>query len=161
GYVVVQGEPVLVGEMGGRPVYESGDTGYCLTRLVERVLPQSVLYRYPFTTANKRLLWSAVAELLLDLHECGAYLADPSLANVLVDLTGQRLTAVMADAETAEVVHGSLSEGLRQQDIEAFVESLEWQAEDIRLARGLPEEQRLVTDEDADYFRSRYVGLRA
>jgi hypothetical protein len=161
GYVVVRGEPIEAGEVAGRPVYISGDIGYCVTRLAERVLPQSVLYRYPFTDANKRLLWSAVAELLLDLHEAGAYWGDPSLANVLMDLSGQRLTAVMADAETAELVSGPLGEGMRQQDVEAFVESLQWQAEDIRLARGLSEEQHLVTAGDADYFRSRYRGLRA
>jgi Domain of unknown function (DUF4032) len=68
---------------------------------------------------------------------------------------------VMADAETVELVDGPLSEGLRQQDLEAFVESLEWQAEDIRLARGLPDDQHLVTAGDAAYFRSRYSGLRA
>ncbi|MGH2517399.1 MAG: hypothetical protein ACRDHP_17255, partial [Ktedonobacterales bacterium] len=56
GSVVVRGEPLPMGEVGGRPVYISGDTGYCVTRLAERVLPQSVLYRYPFTESNKRLL---------------------------------------------------------------------------------------------------------
>src|SRR5262249_53581304 len=138
GYVVVHGEAIVVGEGAGYAIYESGDTGYCVTRLAERVLPQAILYGYPFTTVNKRLVWSAVAELLLNLHEAGVYWGDPSLANVLIDLRGYRLTALMADAETAEVVSGPLSEGLRRQDVEAFVESLEWQAEDIRIARGLP-----------------------
>jgi hypothetical protein len=41
------------------------------------------------------------------------------------------------------------------------LESLEWQAEDIRLARGLDDEHRLVTEDDAAYFLSRYDGLRA
>ncbi len=161
GFVVTAGEPVLAGEIAGRPVYESGDTGYCITRLAERVLPQSILYRYPFTPANKRLLLSAIAELMLDLHEAGVYWGDPSLANVLIDLSGQRLTAVMADGETAEIVNGALSEGLRRQDIEAFAESLEWQAEDIRLARGLPEGETPLTESDAEYFLVRYQGLRA
>ncbi|MEO7002501.1 MAG: hypothetical protein ABI068_11795 [Ktedonobacterales bacterium] len=114
GYVLTSGEPIPVGEMGGRLVYMSGDVGYCITRLAERVLPQSLLYRYPFTDANKRLLWNAIAELLLDLHEAGVYWGDPSLANVLIDLSDKRLTAVMADAETAQVVKGPLSAGLRQ-----------------------------------------------
>lgn len=161
GFVAVRGEAIAVGELGGRTVYESGDVGYCVTRLAERVLPQSVLYRYPFTDANKRLLWSAVAELLLDLHEGGVYWGDPSLANVLMDLGDQRLTAVMADGETAELVSGPLNEGMRQQDIDSFAESLAWQAEDIRVARGLPEDQRLVTDGDIAYFVGRYAGLRA
>jgi len=161
GYVVTHGEPVAVGEIGGRTAYMSGDVGYCITRLAERVLPQSILYRYPFNDENKRLLWNAIAELLLDLHEAGCYWGDPSLANVLIDLHDERLTAVMADAETAELVNGPISEGLRRQDLEAFVESIEWQAEDIRLARDLPEEAELVTEGDAQYFLSRYEGLRA
>jgi Domain of unknown function (DUF4032) len=161
GFVVTHGEPVAVGAIGGRTAYMSGDTGYCITRLAERVLPQSILYRYPFNDENKRLLWNAVAELLLDLHEAGCYWGDPSLANVLIDLHDERLTAVMADAETAESVDGPLSEGLRRQDLESFVESIEWQAEDIRLARNLPEETELVTENDTQYFLSRYEGLRA
>jgi Domain of unknown function (DUF4032) len=161
GHVITHGEPIPAGELAGRTLYLSGDTGYCITRLAERVLPQSILYRYPFTDHNKRLLWNAVAELLLDLHEHGVYWGDPSLANVLMDLSGQRLTAVMADGETAQLVTGALDEGLRRQDLDAFVESLRWQAEDIRLARGLAEDQDLVTDDDAGYFLSRYAGLRA
>jgi hypothetical protein len=161
GYVVVHGEPVVAGELAGHALYESGDMGYCITRLAEHVLPQSVLYRYPFTEVNKRLLWSAVAELLLNLHEAGVYWGDPSLANVLIDLRDHRLTAVMADAETAEIVGGALSEGLREADLEAFTESLEWQAEDIRLARGLSADTSLVTESDAAYFRRCYDGLRS
>lgn len=161
GYVVSTGTPIPVGEMGGRTLYMSGDTGYCVTRLAERVLPQSVLYRYPFTDANKRLLWSAIAELLLDLHEHGVYWGDPSLANILVDLSGHRLTAVLADAETVEVVDGPLSEMRRQQDLDALVESLAWQGEDIRIARGLGDEAQVVTEGDAQYVLRRYAGLRA
>ena len=160
GWTVVRGEPIYAGDVAGRPQYMSGDMGYCITRLAERVLPQSILYRYPFTDSNKRLLWNAIAELLLDLHEAGVYWGDPSLANILMDLSGHRLTAVMADAETAEVVNGTLDEGLRRQDLDSFVESLEWQAEDIRIARGLTEEQHLVTEGDAQDFLARYAGLR-
>ncbi|HLY29469.1 MAG TPA: hypothetical protein VKQ36_00445, partial [Ktedonobacterales bacterium] len=161
GHIVTGGEPIPVGEIGGRKMYMSGDVGYCITRLAEHVLPQSILYRYPFTEANKRLLWNAVAELLLNLHEAGVFWGDPSLANTLIDLSDQRLTAVMADGETAQIVAGALSEGMRQQDLDAFVESLIWQAEDIRLARGLAEDAQLVTESDADYFLTRYAGLRA
>jgi hypothetical protein len=135
GYVVTVGEQIGAGEIAGRPVYVSGDVGFCVTRLAEHVLPQSAFYRYPFTDLNKRLLWNAVAELLLQLHEAGVCWGDPSLANVLRDLSGHRLTAIMADAETAEVVQSQLADGLRAQDLDASAESLEWQAEDIRLAR--------------------------
>jgi hypothetical protein len=161
GHVTVRGAPIAAGEVGGRSLYTSGDVGYCVTRLAARVLPQSILYGYPFTDANKRLLWSAVAELLLDLHEAGVYWGDPSLANVLMDLGGHRLTALMADAETARLFPPPLPDGLRRQDLDLFLENVAWQAEDIRLARDLPDEQPLVTEGDADYLVARYAGLRA
>jgi hypothetical protein len=161
GYVITRGELVAAGVAAGRQVYLSGDLGYCVTRLAERALPQSLLYSFPFTGVNKRLLLNAVAALLLSLHESGVYWGDPSLANILISLSGRRLTALLADAETAEIVSGALDEGLRQQDLNAFVEAMEWQAEDIRLARGLREDAPLVTEEDASYFLSRYAGLRA
>lgn len=160
GYVVTRGEPIPVGVVAGQTAYLSGDAGYCVTRLAERVLPQSILYSYPFTESNKRLLLNAVAALLLDLHEAGVYWGDPSLANILMDLSDRQLSAVMADAETAEVLPAPLYEGLRQQDLAAFLEAMEWQAEDIRLARGLGEDARLVTEADAEYFLARYAGLR-
>lgn len=161
GVVIVRGDPLPVGEVGGQTAYVDGDIGYCVTRLAEHVLPQSILYRYPFTDENKRLLWNAVVELLVSLHESGVYWGDPSLANVLIDLSDRRLVAVMADAETAEIMPAPLAEGLRRQDLDAFVESLEWQTEDIRLARGLPEDRHLVTGGDTEYILSRYAGLRA
>jgi hypothetical protein len=161
GWLSISGAPIEAGSIGGRPVYLSGDDGYCVTRLAERALPQSILYRYPFTEPNKRLLWNAIAGLLFALHEAGVYWGDPSLANMLIQLGERRLTAVMADAETAEVVSGALSEGLRRQDLEAFAESLTWQAEDIRLARGLGEETQLITEGDIEYVLSRYEALRA
>lgn len=161
GWLSVNGEPIEAGTIGGRAVYLSGDNGYCVTRLAEHALPQSILYSYPFTEPNKRLLWHAIAALLFALHEAGVYWGDPSLANVLIQLGGRRLTAVMADAETAEVVNGPLSEGLRRQDLEAFAESLTWQAEDIRLARGLGEDHQLITEGDIAYVVSHYEALRA
>lgn len=161
GWVAVSGAPIEAGSVGGRPVYLSGDNGYCVTRLAEHALPQSILYRYPFTEPNKRLLWNAIAGLLIELHEAGIYWGDPSLANVLIDLSERRLRAVMADAETAEVVSGPLGEGLRRQDLEAFAESLAWQSEDIRLARGLTEDTQLITEGDINYVLSRYEALRA
>lgn len=166
GVVIVRSEPVEAGVVASHAVYESGDVGYLITRLAERVLPQSLLYRYPFTVANKRILWNAVVGLLVRLHDAGVYWGDPSLANILIEFDQRRIRAVLADAETAEVNpravgRGGLSEGMRRQDIAALAESLIWQAEDIRLARGLPEDAAIVTDDDVDYIESRYVGLRA
>jgi hypothetical protein len=159
GTVVVAGEPIPAGSVGGVTQYIWDDRGYSITRLAERVIPHSLLYRYPFTEENKRLLWNAVAELLLTLHDHGIFWGDPSLANILIYLSRHRVTAIMADAETTEIYDEPLSDARREQDLEMFIESLEWEAEDIRQARGLSE--RIITESDASYFRHHYAALRA
>jgi hypothetical protein len=158
GSVVVSGRPLLLDEHGpgGVPEYVSGDRGYTVTKLAPRVIPHSLLYSVPFTRKNKHHLLSAIAVLLVELHEHGVYWGDPSLANVLIRIDGKRILAIMADAETAELFPGPVSDSLREQDLESFGESLLWQAEDMRQARGLPEEKEIVDDKDFRYFQRRY-----
>ena len=162
GSVSVPGPPVSLDVQGpgGVPQYTSGDRGYTVTRLAPRVVPQVLLYRLPFTKRTKRHLWAAVAVLLIELHEHGVYWGDPSLANILIRIDGRRILAIMADAETAELFPGPLSDGLREQDIALFGESLIWQAEDLRQARGLPEDEQVIDNEDFRYFERRYRWLR-
>lgn len=162
GTVIVSAPPVLLDEQGpgGVPQYTSGDRGYTITRLAARVIPHVMLYRIPFTKRNKQRIWSAVAVLMIELHEHGVYWGDPSLANILIRIDGRRVLAIMADAETAELFPGPVSEGLREQDLALFNESLLWQAEDLREAQGLPEEKQIVGDEDFRYFERRYRWLR-
>lgn len=162
GNVTVAAPPLLIEEKGpgGVPQYTSGDRGYTVTSLAPRVIPNSLLFRLPFTRRTKRHLLSAVAVLLVELHEHGVFWGDPSLANVLIRIDGRRILAIMADAETAELFAGPTAEGLREEDIALFGESLIWQAEDLRRARGLPEEETVVDDEDFRYFERRYRWLR-
>jgi hypothetical protein len=162
GSVTVPEPPVLLDTHGpgGLPQYISGDRGYTVTRLAPRVVPHSLLFSLRFARRTKRRLLEAVAVLLVELHEHGAYWGDPSLANVLIRIDGRRILAIMADAETAELFHGPISEGLREQDIASFGESLIWQAEDLRQARGLPEEETVLDEEDFHYFERRYRWLR-
>jgi hypothetical protein len=162
GSVTVAGQPLLLDTNGpgGLPQYTSEDRGYTVTRLAPRVIPHSVLFRVPFTKRTKRHLLGAVAVLLVELHEHGVYWGDPSLANVLIRIDGRRILAIMADAETAELFPGPISDGLREQDIASFGESLIWQAEDLRQERGLPEEEILVDEQDFHYFERRYRWLR-
>jgi Domain of unknown function (DUF4032) len=162
GTVTVAAPPVLLEEHGpdGRPQYTSGDRGYTVTRLAPRVVPHSVLFSLPFTRRTKRRLLEAVAVLLVELHEHGVYWGDPSLANVLIRIDGRSILAIMADAETAELFSGPVSKGLREQDIASFGESLMWQAEDLRQARRLPEEEEVLDEEDFHYFERRYRWLR-
>lgn len=160
GSVVIVGELIPAGEIGGISQFTSGDMGYCITQLATRVLPQSLLYQYPFTQANKKMLLVAIAQLLATLHEAGVYWGDPSLANALIDLSRRRLLAVLADAETVQLYPSSLNAALRQADVDFFVESMRWQSEDIRIARDLPEDETVLDESDADFFIESYASFR-
>jgi hypothetical protein len=161
GVVSVSAPPERVesGEVGGLPQYVSGDRGYTVTRLAARVMPHSLLFRLPFNRRTKRHLLGAIAVLMVELHEHGIYWGDPSLANILIRIDGKRIMAIMADAETAEIFAGAISKGLREQDLDLFHESLIWQAEDLRQARGLAEDVELLDEADYRYFLRRYRWL--
>ena len=162
GSVFVHGSPILLEEHGlhGLPQYISGDRGYTVTHLAPRVMPHALLYRIPFTRKTKHTLLAAITILLIELHEHGIYWGDPSLANVLIRVDGRRILAIMADAETAELFPGPVSDPLREQDLELFRESLLWQSEDLRQARGLSEEDEIIDDKDFRYLERRYQLLR-
>ncbi len=161
GSVIVSAPRILLEEHGpgGVPQYIDGSRGYTVTLLAPRVIPHALLYRIPFTRQNKRRILSAIALLLIELHEHGVYWGDPSLANVLIRIAGQRIQAILADAETAEFFPEALSDNLREQDLALFGESLLWQAEDLRQARGVAEEEDLVDDKDFRYLEQRYRAL--
>jgi hypothetical protein len=145
---------------GGVSSYLSGDRGYLVTRLALRVVPHAFLYRLPLNRRTKQRILSAIAVLMIEIHEHGIYWGDPSLANILLRIDGRRILAILADAETAEYFTGPTSSGLREQDLASFEESLIWQAEDLRQARELPEDQQPLDDTDFRYFMRRYRWLR-
>jgi hypothetical protein len=162
GSVIVPASPIAleIPRLAGATQYISGDRGYTVTRLAPRVIPHVLLYRLPLNKRTKQHLLSAIAVLMIELHEHGVYWGDPSLANALIRIDGRRILAIMADAETAELFPGPVSDGLRGQDLALFGESLAWQAEDLRQARGLPEEAQVLDDNDFRYFERRYFWLR-
>ena len=162
GSVTVPEPPIAlaVPQIGGVKQYISGDRGYTVTRLAPRVVPHVMLYRLPLNKRTRQRLLAAVAVLMIELHEHGVYWGDPSLANALIRIDGRSILAIMADAETSELFPGSINEGLREQDLALFSEPLAWQAEDLRLARGLPEEVQVLDDKDFRYFERRYRALR-
>jgi hypothetical protein len=160
GVVVAPGPPIAVGEIAGVTQYMPGDRGYCITRLAQRVIPQALLYRYPFTRRNRQMLWNAIIALLLNLHDRGVFWGDPSLANALIDLSQHKVRALLADAETVELYPGPLEEHRRQEDLAALQESLLWTGEDIRLARGDGQGPLPITEEDVDYIARHYAALR-
>jgi hypothetical protein len=160
GTLTVPGSPIPLAVSGNVAQYFSGDRGYIVTRLASRVIPHAFLYRLPLNRRSKQRLLSAIAVLMIELHEHGVYWGDPSLANILLRIDGKRILAIMADAETSELFSGPVSDGLREQDLAAFSESLAWQAEDLRQARGLPEDQQPLDDTDFRYFERHYRWLR-
>lgn len=160
GVVVAPGPPIAVGKVAGVTQYMPGDRGYCITRLAQRVIPQALLYRYPFTRRNRQMLWNAIVSLLLNLHDRGIFWGDPSLANILVDLSHHQVRAMLADAETVELYAEPLEEMRRQEDLAALQESLLWTGEDIRVARGQEDGPGPITEEDTEYIAHLYTELR-
>ena len=144
----------------GMRQYINADRGYTVTQLAPRVVPHVLLYRLPLTRRTKQRILSAVAVLMVELHEHGVYWGDPSLANALIRIDGREILGIMADAETVEMFSGPISEGLREQDLAQFGESLAWQAEDLRQAKGLPEDVQVLDDSDYRYFYQRYRAIR-
>jgi hypothetical protein len=138
-------------------------TGYLITGLMEKVLPDSYLFRRTFTRENRNRIWDAVIRLFVQLHANGVYWGDASLANMLVHFSttilpemGRRtqLQAVLADAETVEV-RPSLSDALRIADVEYFLESMLWNAADLRAGGGIRDP--MVTEGDREYLRGFYA----
>ncbi len=162
GTIIVPHPPVSLGVLGpgGRAQYTSGDKGYTITLLAPRVVPHVYLYRLSLTRRTRQRLLSTVAILMIELHQHGVYWGDPSLANILIRIDGKHVLAIMADAETTELFSGTISDGLREQDLASFAETLAWQAEDLRQAHSLPESTRILDDSDFRYFERRYRWLR-
>jgi hypothetical protein len=142
--------------------YEPNIVGFSITLLLDRVLPDSLLYRRAFKPESRRRIWDAIVDLFVELHSNGIYWGDASLANVLVKFlkvdipyVGKKtqLKAFLADAETVEI-HDSISDSLRQQDLDFFFESMEWINEDLR-ASGILRDA-LATVEDRAYIQHRY-----
>ncbi len=161
GCVVREEEPIEVETQVGRS-YVRNLVGHTVTLLVERVLPDSQLYRRAFRFENRKRIWDAIVDLFVNLHLHGVLWGDASLANVLVKFLrveiphiGKKveLKAFLADAETIEI-HDTISDSLRKTDLEYFIDSMEWINQDL-LAEGILRDP-LDTQEDIEYIRESY-----
>ncbi len=150
----------------GSQVYQR-QTGYLITELMEKVVPDAFLYKRGFSKENRRRIWDAVITLFVEMHSKGVYWGDASLANMLIHFSNEvepqlgyrtKLRAVLADAETVEI-HPSLSESLRLADVEFFLESMLWMEADLK-ASGIVRES-VITDQDQrmiiDTYQERYA----
>ena len=66
---------------------EQRRAGYLVTELMEKVIPDSHLFRRTFTRENRHRIWDAVIRLFVLLHANGVYWGDASLANMLVNFS--------------------------------------------------------------------------
>ncbi len=161
GVVVREEAPVLIETSAGAQRAEN-EIGHSVTRLADRVLPDSLLFRFGFTRDNRRRILDAELDLFVDLHVNGIYWGDASMANTLIRFRKEnipyvgrhtRLQAVLADAETVEM-RGALSDALRRADVETFIDSMHWMHEDLRLA-GIFRDPH-ATEEDTAFFLGEY-----
>ena len=137
-------------------------TGYLVTELMEKVVPDSYLFKRGFSPENRKRIWDAVVRLFIQMHGHGVYWGDASLANMLIRFTTEivpelgrrtKLSAILADAETVEI-RPSISDTMRITDVELFLESMLWTEADLR-ASGVVRDP-LVTQEDQHYVLSSY-----
>ncbi len=160
--VVARDDGTSVVETAIGPQTETRVAGFLFTRLMEKVVPDSLLFRRGFSTRNRNRIWDAVVHLFVQLHGNGVYWGDASLANMLIHFStevvpqlGRRtvLRAMLADAETVET-RPFLSDSLRHADVEFFLESMLWTEADFR-ASGIVRDP-LMTREDQGYIRGSY-----
>lgn len=144
---------------------ERNIVGHTVTLLVDRVLPDSQLFRRAFKMENRQRIWDAIVDLFVELHSNGVFWGDASLYNTLVKFIKvdiphigkrTRLKAFLADAETVEI-RSSLSDSLRYADLNFFFESMEWINEDLRAEGAIRDE--LATERDKLYLRQNYDRL--
>ncbi|MDL1893500.1 DUF4032 domain-containing protein [Sphingobacteriales bacterium CHB3] len=137
-------------------------TGFLITELMEKVVPDSFLFRRGFSKNNRRRIWDAVIRLFVEMHSQGVYWGDASLANMLINFSSEiepelgrrtRLRAILADAETVEI-HRSITDSLRLADVEFFLESMQWTEADLR-ASGIVRDA-VMTDEDQEFILETY-----
>ncbi len=161
GYVVREEAPIPVETPIGIQ-YEVNHVSHTVTVLVNKVLPDSLLYSRNFRKENRQKIWNAIVRLLVQLHSNGVYWGDASLANTLIKFEKRTvpfigmqtvLIAYLSDAETVEI-RPKLSKSMREEDLNFFFESMEWIREDIRLSGAVRDEVQM--EEDKEYIKDRY-----
>ena len=89
-----------------------------VTRHLRFSLPYRALYSQSLRPDTARRLADALAALLVRLHIVGFFWGDVSLSNTLFRRDAGAFAAYLVDAETGELMPGSLSDGQRDNDLE-------------------------------------------
>lgn len=154
------GTTIIETKIGGQP--QERLTGYLITELMEKVIPDSFLYKRGFSKENRKRIWDAVIRLFVEMHIDSVYWGDASLANMLISFSAEivpelgrrtNLRAVLADVETVEI-HRSITDSLRLADVEFFIESMHWTEADLK-ASGIVRES-VITEEDQRHLLDTY-----
>ncbi len=150
-----QGLPVVdaVGLVTGR---EDDLDAVLVTRHLEYSLPYRALFAGRAIPDLRTHLLNALVELLARLHLRGFFWGDCSLSNTLFRRDAGALSAYLVDAETGEL-HGSLSEGQREYDLEIAHTNVVGELLDVDAEVGLPE--GLDPDETGAEVTRRYESL--
>ncbi|MFA5834208.1 MAG: DUF4032 domain-containing protein [Bacteroidota bacterium] len=164
GFVVREEESIAIETPVGIQ-YEDNFISHTVTVLVDKVLPDSLLYSRNFRKENRQKIWDAIVRLFIQLHSNGVYWGDASLANVLIKFSKREtpfvgiqtvLIAYLSDAETIEI-HPQISQSMREADLNFFFESMDWINEDLR-SSGVVRDN-LGMEEDKKYIQERYTLL--
>lgn len=131
------------------------------TALVTEHLRFSLSYRSLFAQGLSSAdslprLVDALVVLLVRLHLTGFYWGDVSLSNVLFRRNAGEFTAYLVDAETGEL-HPSLSDRMREYDVEVGCENLFAEILDVQASGRLDE--GIAPAEVVDRVRARYATL--
>ena len=110
-------EPVAI--VSGRTDKDGEELPAALvTRHLRFSLPYRALYSQPLREDTATRLADALAVLLVRLHIVGFFWGDVSLSNTLFRRDAGSFAAYLVDAETGELMPGSLSDGQRENDLE-------------------------------------------
>ncbi len=110
-------EPVAI--VSGRTDKDGEELPAALvTRHLRFSLPYRALYSQTLREDTATRLADALAVLLVRLHIVGFFWGDVSLSNTLFRRDAGSFAAYLVDAETGELMPGSLSDGQRENDLE-------------------------------------------
>lgn len=110
-------EPVAI--VSGRTDQDGEELPAALvTRHLRFSLPYRALYSQTLREDTATRLADALAVLLVRLHIVGFFWGDVSLSNTLFRRDAGSFAAYLVDAETGELMPGSLSDGQRENDLE-------------------------------------------
>ena len=110
-------EPVAI--VSGRADKNGGALPTALvTRHLRFSLPYRALYSQTLRPDTATRLADALAVLLVRVHIVGFFWGDVSLSNTLFRRDAGSFAAYLVDAETGELMPGSLSDGQRENDLE-------------------------------------------